>query len=61
MRKSLEEVAIYKTEIVRELFQIYNTIESGAQTYFIHRISHIYCTYSISAVQYGAPVGFFRG
>lgn len=31
MRKSLEEVAIHKAEIIRELIQIYDTIEGGAQ------------------------------
>ena len=32
MRKSLEEVAIHKAEIVHELIQVYSSIESGAET-----------------------------
>ena len=31
MRKSLEEVAIHKAEIVHELIQVYSSIESGAE------------------------------
>ena len=32
MRKSLEEVAIHKAEIIHELIQVYSSIESGAET-----------------------------
>ena len=32
MRKSLEEVAIHKAEIIHELIQVYGSIESGAET-----------------------------
>ena len=32
MRKSLEEVAVHKAEIVHELIQVYSSIESGAES-----------------------------